>query len=128
MSSHLRLDEVFCNFYQSHPFQSILIALSGGADSVALLHLAHRHQKQYGYRLEALHVHHGIRGEEADRDSTFCETICKNLDIPFHAVRFDIPALAQAEKMLGESSAKTYHIIPVSGGWIWVAAGLTIPK
>lgn len=59
----------------------IVVALSGGADSVALLHLLHR--SDLGLELVAVHVHHGIRGLEADEDVVFCEQLCNGLDIPF---------------------------------------------
>ena len=51
----------------------VLVAFSGGADSTLLLHLLHR----AGIRLYAVHVHHGIRGKEADRDLAFCSATCR---------------------------------------------------
>ena len=60
----------------------VLVAFSGGADSVALLHLLrHRHLE---LELEAAHVHHGIRGAEADEDASSCARHCRELAIPFH--------------------------------------------
>ena len=109
MSFSLRLDEVYCRFLDSHPCHSLLVALSGGADSVALLHLAYQYQAKYGYRLEALHVHHGIRGKEADRDLEFCRSFCQNLQIPFHAHHLDIPFIAKIEKAGLEETARKYR-------------------
>ena len=65
----------------------ILVALSGGADSVALLHLLR--EPDLALRLEAAHVHHGVRGAEADGDAAFCEDLCCGLEIPFHLLRID---------------------------------------
>ena len=65
--------------------QRVLVALSGGPDSVALLHLLGH--PDLGLELEAVHVHHGIRGEEADADAVFCEELCLKLTIPFHLHR-----------------------------------------
>jgi tRNA(Ile)-lysidine synthase len=65
----------------------VLAALSGGSDSVALLHLLR--DEGLALDLEAAHVHHGIRGEEADRDASFCEALCGELGIPFHLLRID---------------------------------------
>jgi tRNA(Ile)-lysidine synthase len=65
----------------------VLTGLSGGADSVALLHLLRG--EGLALDLAAAHVHHGIRGEEADQDALFCETLCGELGIPFHLVRID---------------------------------------
>jgi tRNA(Ile)-lysidine synthase len=65
----------------------VLVALSGGADSVALLYLLR--DERLALDLEAAHVHHGLRGEEADRDASFCEALCREKGIPFHLVRID---------------------------------------
>lgn len=65
--------------------RKILVALSGGPDSVALLHLLN--QPDLELELEAVHVHHGTRGEEADQDASFCKDICHELAIPFHLRR-----------------------------------------
>ncbi len=64
---------------------AVMIALSGGADSTALLHLLH--QANLGLKLHATHVHHGARGIEADEDSQFCRELCQHLDIPFTQIR-----------------------------------------
>jgi tRNA(Ile)-lysidine synthase len=67
--------------------QPVLVALSGGSDSVALLHLLRN--ETLAIDLEAVHVNHGIRGEEADRDEAFCEALCADLTVPFHLVAID---------------------------------------
>ena len=73
----------------------VLAALSGGADSVALLLGLHELQKNGRItRLHAAHLHHGIRREEADADETFAKALCESLGIPFHAERIDVPAKA----------------------------------
>ncbi len=68
----------------------VLVALSGGPDSVALLHLLR--DPSLGLELEAVHVHHQVRGAEADRDAEFCRHVCESLDIPFHLERVSPPA------------------------------------
>jgi tRNA(Ile)-lysidine synthase len=65
----------------------VLVALSGGPDSVALLHLLRG--DDLALDLEAAHVHHGIRGEEADGDASFCEALCAELAIPFQLLRIE---------------------------------------
>ncbi len=67
--------------------QRVLVALSGGADSTALLHLLQA--KDLALDLEAAHVHHGVRGEEADEHASFCESLCAELSIPCHLLRID---------------------------------------
>lgn len=84
----------------------ILVALSGGADSVALLCLLYERAMEQGLVLAACHVNHGIRGEEADRDEAFCKELCHKINIPFHAVHVDVPAYAKAQKKGLEESAR----------------------
>ena len=70
----------------------IVVGLSGGADSVLLTYLLVR---KYGAeRLLAVHVHHGIRGAEADRDAEFVQDYCKALELHCKVIYKDIPALA----------------------------------
>ncbi|MEN8165021.1 MAG: tRNA lysidine(34) synthetase TilS [Acidobacteriota bacterium] len=64
---------------------TIVVALSGGADSTALLYLLH--QADLGLKLHATHIHHGTRGMEADEDSQFCRELCHGLGIPFTDIR-----------------------------------------
>ena len=70
----------------------IVVGLSGGADSVLLTYLLV--QKYGAERLPAVHVHHGIRGAEADRDAEFVQGCCKALELHCKVIYKDIPALA----------------------------------
>ena len=65
----------------------VLVALSGGPDSVALFHLLQ--DESLALDLEAAHVHHGVRGEEADHDAAFCEALSHEQGVHFHLVRID---------------------------------------
>ena len=80
----------------------VLVAFSGGADSSLLLHLL----KQAGLNLYAVHVHHGIRGKEADRDLAFCSATCRKLHVPLFAVRINAPILAQKSGQSLEAAAR----------------------
>jgi len=71
---------------------SILIGLSGGVDSVVLLHLLHRLSTRFNWKLSALHVHHGI-SESADTWRDFCNDLCARLNIPLHSKNVDIAPL-----------------------------------
>lgn len=74
---------------------AVLVGFSGGADSSCLLHLLKQTLVGTDTRLCAAHVHHGIRGDEADRDEAFCRTECEKLGIPLYVHRADVPALAR---------------------------------
>ncbi|MBQ8717701.1 MAG: tRNA lysidine(34) synthetase TilS [Clostridia bacterium] len=82
------------------PSVGVLLALSGGADSRALLHLLAADAGKHGYALHLAHVHHGIRGLEADRDEQRCRDLAAVYGCPIHVLHADIPALA---KETGES-------------------------
>ncbi|MBQ7160908.1 MAG: tRNA lysidine(34) synthetase TilS [Clostridia bacterium] len=84
--------------------KKITVAFSGGADSSVLLHWLRAHAGEYGVSVEAFHLNHMIRGEDADRDEAFCRRICEELGVPFESVRRDIPALAR-EWGCGEEEA-----------------------
>lgn len=79
--------------------QTVAVALSGGRDSVCLLHVLRRLAKEFPFQLMAVHVHHGLR-EEADTDETFCKTLCEEWEIPMQVVRVDV---LQRVQQTGES-------------------------
>ncbi|MCH5252833.1 MAG: tRNA lysidine(34) synthetase TilS [Lachnospiraceae bacterium] len=74
---------------------SIVIGVSGGADSVCLLRLLSEIKEEYELSLSVLHVHHGIRGGEADRDAAFVENMAGCLGLPFSLVKKDVPEVAE---------------------------------
>lgn len=78
----------------------VLVAYSGGADSTLLLHFCHTYCRTNALPLYAVHVHHGIRGEEADRDVEHCMACAQVLDIPLYVYHRDIPTLAK-ERSIG---------------------------
>ena len=67
----------------------VLVGLSGGADSVGLLLVLWKLRETFQISLRALHVHHGLRGAEADRDAAFSRMLCERLEIPFYEFRID---------------------------------------
>jgi tRNA(Ile)-lysidine synthase len=71
---------------------SILIGLSGGVDSVVLLHLLHKLAARFSWQLSALHVHHGI-SQNADTWVEFCADLCARHHIPLHIEHVDIAPL-----------------------------------
>ena len=92
----------------------VICGISGGADSVFLLHvlsaLATDHKvTSDAYVLRAVHINHMIRGEEADRDENFVKELCDSLDVPLTICREDIPAMAKREGMTVEEAGRAYR-------------------
>lgn len=84
----------------------LLLGLSGGADSRLLLHLVASECRQTGAPLHLAHVHHGIRGKEADRDESFCRDLADQYCLPFHVLHADVPALARERGESLETTAR----------------------
>ena len=88
------------------PGDGVVVGLSGGPDSVFLLYALHTLQPRMDFTLRAVHVHHGIRGAEADRDEAFSEKLCAKLDIPFQAVHVAAPVYAAQHGLSLEEAAR----------------------
>ncbi|MBE6811603.1 MAG: tRNA lysidine(34) synthetase TilS [Ruminococcaceae bacterium] len=84
----------------------VVVAFSGGADSVALLHFLHTYAKELGITVLAAHFNHGIRGTEADEDALFCEQFCEQYGICFVTQKADVPAEAEARHLGTEECAR----------------------
>ena len=103
------LERVVSYIREYHMFQpgdGVLVGISGGADSVCLLLLLERLQERFSVRLEGVHVHHGIRGAEADRDAAFAEELCRRLEIPYSLCRADVPAEARQKGISLEEAGR----------------------
>ncbi len=83
-----------------------MIGLSGGADSVFLSVFLKRLAGEWGLSLGAVHINHGIRGAEADRDEAFCLQLAEELDIPLSVVRADIPQIAREQGLSQEEAGR----------------------
>ena len=88
------------------PGQTIVIGLSGGADSVCLFNLLSDISRDYDISMVSVHVHHGIRGDEADRDAEFAEEISKKNGAEFVLCRVDAPAYAKEKGLTLEEAAR----------------------
>jgi tRNA(Ile)-lysidine synthase len=77
------------------PGMRLAVGLSGGADSVSLLCALADRSRELGLVLHAAHLHHGLRGEEADADLAFARELTSNLGIPFHEAKVDTAAEAR---------------------------------
>lgn len=109
-----KIEQAILDFGMTHKMNGILVGYSGGADSGALLHYLHKYSIDHNIHIAAVHVNHGIRGEEADRDEQFCRDVCNSLGIELFVERFDVPEIARKEGKGIEEAARnvrywTFH-------------------
>lgn len=96
VEQYIRAHRLFCHD------QRLLIALSGGADSVALLCVL----QELGYACVCAHCNFHLRGAESDEDEQFVRELCARKDVPLFVKHFDTKAYAQAEKVSIEMAAR----------------------
>lgn len=85
---------------------AVVAALSGGADSVSLLHAMKQLSEQLGIEVSACHINHHIRGEESDRDMRFCEELCDRLQVPLVIREANVTELQQKHESLEECARR----------------------
>ncbi|MDT8902780.1 tRNA lysidine(34) synthetase TilS [Anaeroselena agilis] len=84
----------------------VLAACSGGADSLALVHVLNELKEEYGFSLAVAHVNHLLRGEESDADAVFVREFAAKLGLPFYVTEADAAGLAAAEGRSLEDAAR----------------------
>lgn len=85
---------------------SVIVGLSGGADSVALLCVLLKLQESLGLTLSACHINHNLRGEESLRDAHFCQTLCGRLGIPLVIKSVDVEGYCARHHCATEEGAR----------------------
>ena len=102
----MKFEDVICHYITEHRLlekdRLHLVALSGGADSVALLLVLRR----LGYTVEAVHCNFKLRGEESDRDEMFVKELCRRNETKLHLTHFDTRAYAETHKVGIETAAR----------------------
>jgi len=83
----------------------VILGVSGGPDSVALLHIMLTLAPSLGFRLHVAHLHHGLRAE-ADLDQQLVEDLCREWRVPLSVERLDVAALAAAQEMSVEEAGR----------------------
>ncbi|OHB74532.1 MAG: tRNA lysidine(34) synthetase TilS [Planctomycetes bacterium RBG_16_59_8] len=88
--------------------ETVIVGVSGGADSVALLHLLSEinEQQEQGWKLVVAHLNHGIRGAEADGDETFVRDLAGELGLTFISRKVDVRQVREKEKLTIESAGR----------------------
>lgn len=84
----------------------VLAAVSGGADSVCMLHVLNTLKDKLGFSLYCAHLNHGIRGEAAENDEKFVVSMCKNLGIKVFVEHADVLKLAEDENLTVEEAGR----------------------
>ncbi|UCE23348.1 MAG: tRNA lysidine(34) synthetase TilS [Candidatus Zixiibacteriota bacterium] len=88
---------------------SVLVALSGGPDSVALLHMLRRLSSKWRLTLHAVYINHNIRKRAAKQEEQFCRKLCDRLGVALTIVSKDIPALAKSARKSIEQAARDFR-------------------
>ncbi len=96
MNSDFRLHvlSVIERYEMLSPGDTVIVGLSGGADSMALLTVLNDIKSEYDLTLIAAHVNHGLRGDEALRDERFAGDFCKSLGIEYRVLHADVSGMA----------------------------------
>ncbi len=87
----------------------VLVALSGGPDSVTLLHLLNQLKDKLSVEVAAVHVNHMLRGEESERDEQFVRELCKNWKVPLFVERVNIPELSNGKNVEAVARKERYR-------------------
>jgi tRNA(Ile)-lysidine synthase len=107
---------------------AVLVAVSGGADSVALLHILLELAPKYSLRMAIAHLNHGLRQKESDRDEAFVASLAKQLELPFYVGREDVRGYRQRHRLSIEDAARQvryrfYNSVAVNYGYGKIALG-----
>jgi len=101
----LSVEKTIQKFNMLQNGDTVVLAVSGGADSIAMLYCMSALQKKYNLNLICAHVNHGIRGKDADEDELFVKTTSKSLNINYVSKFVDVPALSckfkKSEEVIG---------------------------
>jgi tRNA(Ile)-lysidine synthase len=88
------------------PGSGVVVAVSGGQDSCALLHALAALRDELRVRLHAAHLNHGFRGEESAADAAFVQEFSESLDVPFTVERQDVPGAARRLHLSAQEAAR----------------------
>lgn len=94
-----KVEKTLRDFEMLNYSDKVVVALSGGADSVALLYALNSVKEKYNLTLYACHLNHLIRGEEAQRDEDFVKNLCEKLGVELFVKREDVVKIANDQKI-----------------------------
>ncbi len=105
-----KVKEAIARFSLFPENSKLLVALSGGPDSVTLLHILLSLKEELFLTLGAVHVNHMLRGEESDRDETFVRELCRKWDVPLIVKRVNIPEISQGKNVEAVARRERYRL------------------
>ncbi len=94
------------NYHMINDKETVIIGVSGGMDSMCLLNVLYQLKSWYVIRMHAVHIHHGIRGKDADEDARFVSKFCKRLHIPCDIFYFNVKEEAAVHKVSEEEMGR----------------------
>lgn len=105
----------FINFIEDNDLikngDKIIVGLSGGPDSICLLHILNEIKDEYNLQLIAAHVNHMIRGIEADEDEKYCREFCENLNIEFYSIHKKVEEYAKEQGISSEMAGREIRYV-----------------
>ena len=94
-----KIHDTIKKFKMFESTKKILVGVSGGADSICLLHFLESIKEIYDIQIFAVHINHSIRGDEAKRDQNFVKNFCEEIKVPFYLEKVDIPKMSLEMKI-----------------------------
>lgn len=105
-----KIEEKVINFIDTYslinPNENLLIAFSGGPDSVFALHFLNKFRKKFKCNISAVHFNHNLRGNESNEDEFFVDTQCKKFGIELNIIQLDVKNYARNNKLSIEEAAR----------------------
>ncbi len=92
---NLKVNETIRKFEMIKDNDNIVLGVSGGADSISLLHFLINNIEYNNVNVIAIHINHCIRGDEADRDEEFVKTICRDWGVKLYVKKYNVKNLAK---------------------------------
>ena len=107
---------------------TLLVAVSGGPDSVALVHILLALAPKFSFQIAMAHLNHCLRGDESERDETFVVSLAEQLELPLHVERQDVRRYQKSRHLSLEAAARQvrygfYHTVAAKFGYEKIALG-----
>lgn len=123
-----RVDQTVKTYKMLEPKDSVMVGVSGGPDSVALLHFLLLLASRFSLRLAVAHLNHSLRREESDSDAEFVASLARKLDLPFYVQKVDVAKYRKKNKLSMEEAARYvrynfYQSVVTKNGYNRIALG-----